>query len=216
MAVPGKPTQDFIPIRDIRNGVMILNNGDLRMMLMTSSLNFGLKSAEEQGAIIVQFQNFLNSLEFPTQIFIQSKRLDTRPYLKMLEEREKVQLIDAMKIQVHEYIAFIRDFTSHTNIMSKSFFIVVPYAGGMSLAAKGGGGGMLSGLFGGKNTKAAKPSAAENQSFEEAKVQLEQRVSIVEQGLARCDIRTTRLGTEEITELFYKKFNPGELDSAAT
>jgi hypothetical protein len=130
MAVPGKPTQDFIPIKDIRGGVMILNNGDLRMMLMTSSLNFGLKSAEEQGAIIVQFQNFLNSLEFPVQIYIQSKRLDTKPYLKMLEEREKVQLIDAMKIQVHEYIAFIRDFTSHTNIMSKSFFIVVPYAGG--------------------------------------------------------------------------------------
>lgn len=216
MAVPGKPTQDFIPIKDIRGGVMILNNGDLRMMLMTSSLNFGLKSAEEQGAIIVQFQNFLNSLEFPVQIYIQSKRLDTKPYLKMLEEREKVQLIDAMKIQVHEYIAFIRDFTSHTNIMSKSFFIVVPYAGGGGIAMNTGGGGLLSGLFGKKNAKPAKPTDAENRSFEEAKVQLEQRVSIVEQGLSRCDIRTTRLGTEEITELFYKKFNPGELDSAAS
>ncbi len=214
MAVPGKPTQDFIPIRDVRGGVMILNNGDMRMILMTSSLNFGLKSGEEQGAIIQQFQFFLNSLEFPVQIFIQSKRLDTKPYLKMLEEREKVQLIDAMKIQVHEYIAFIRDFTSHTNIMSKSFFIVVPYAGGVTLGAKKGG-GMLSGLFGNKNGKVEKPTDAENQSFEEAKVQLEQRVAIVEQGLARCDIRTTRLGTEEITELFYKKFNPGELDSAA-
>jgi hypothetical protein len=132
----------------------------------------------------------------------------------MLEEREKVQLIDAMKIQVHEYIAFIRDFTSHTNIMSKSFFIVVPYAGGGNLAVKSNG-GILGGLFGNKNAKAEKPSDAENQSFEEAKVQLEQRVAIVEQGLARCDIRTTRLGNEEITELFYKKFNPGELDSSA-
>ena len=214
MAPPGKPTQDFIPIRDIRSGVMILNNGDLRMMLMTSSLNFGLKSAEEQGAIISQFQNFLNSLEFPVQIFIQSKRLDTKPYLAMLEEREKVQLIDAMKIQVHEYIAFIRDFTSHTNIMSKSFFIIVPYAGGGGLATKSGG-GLLGSLFGNKNAKQAKPTEAENHNFEEAKVQLEQRVSIVEQGLARCDIRTTRLGNEEITELFYKKFNPGELDASA-
>lgn len=215
MAVPGKPTQDFIPIRDIRGGVMILNNGDLRMMLMTSSLNFGLKSAEEQGAIISQFQNFLNSLEFPVQIFIQSKRLDTKPYLTMLEEREKVQLIDAMKIQVHEYIAFIRDFTSHTNIMSKSFFIVIPYAGGGGLSMPSGG-GLLGSLFGGKkNTKNAKPTEAENHNFEEAKIQLEQRVSIVEQGLARCDIRTTRLGNEEITELFYKKFNPGELDASA-
>ncbi len=214
MAVPGKPTQDFVPIRDVRNGIIILNNGDLRMMLMTSSLNFGLKSAEEQAAIIVQFQNFLNSLEYPIQIFIQSKRLDTRPYLKMLEEREKVQLIDAMKIQVHEYIAFIRDFTSRTNIMSKNFFIVVPYAGGVKLAAKGGG-GPLAGLFGGGKGKSKKPTEEEERSFEEAKVQLEQRVSIVEQGLSRCDIRTTRLGTEEITEMFYKKFNPGELESAA-
>lgn len=180
------------------------------MMLMTSSLNFGLKSAEEQAAIIVQFQNFLNSLEFPVQIFIQSKRLDTKPYLKMLEEREKVQLIDAMKIQVHEYIAFIRDFTSKTNIMSKNFFIVVPYAGAMKINLKGGGG-----LFGKSSGKPKKPTPEEERSFEESKVQLEQRVSIVEQGLSRCDIRTTRLGTEEITELFYKKFNPGELDSAA-
>jgi len=172
MAVPGKPTQDFIPIRDVRNGVMILNNGDLRMLLMTSSLNFGLKSAEEQGAIIVQFQNFLNSLEFPVQIFIQSKRLDTRPYLKMLEDREKVQLIDAMKIQVHEYIAFIRDFTSHTNIMSKSFFIVIPYSGGVNLSVKAASGGLLGGLFGKKNAKQAKPTAAETQSFEDRRYSL--------------------------------------------
>ena len=95
------------------------------MIVMTSSLNFGLKSADELAAIILQFQNFLNSLEFPIQIFIQSKRLDIRPYIKMLEEREKLQLVDAMKIQTHEYIGFIRDFTSRTNIMSKTFFIVV-------------------------------------------------------------------------------------------
>lgn len=214
MPVPGKPTQDFVPIKDVRNGIMVLNNGDLRMMLMTSSLNFGLKSADEQAAIIIQFQNFLNSLEFPVQIFIQSKRLDIKPYLKMLEEREKVQLVDAMKIQVHEYISFIRDFTSHTNIMSKNFFIVVPYTGKMSISGKGGN-GPLGGLFGGGSTKSKKPTAEELQSFEESRIQIEQRVSIVEQGLARCDIRTTRLGTEEITELFYKKFNPGELDSAA-
>jgi hypothetical protein len=84
MPIPGKPTQDFVPIKDIRNGVIVLNNGDLRMILMTSSLNFGLKSAEEQAAIIIQFQNVLNSLEFPVQISIQSKRLDIRPYLNIL------------------------------------------------------------------------------------------------------------------------------------
>ncbi len=213
MATLGKPSQDFIPIKDIRNGILVLNNGDLRMMLMTSSLNFGLKSSDEQAAIIMQFQNFLNSLEFPVQIFIQSKRLDIHPYIKMLEEREKVQLVDAMKIQVHEYIGFIKEFTGHTNIMTKNFFIIVPYAGGGNFGAAGAG--LLGGILpGGKKSGPKKPTEAELRSFEESRVQLEQRVSIVEQGLGRCDIRTTRLGTEEITELFYKKFNPGELDTA--
>ena len=216
MAIPGKPTQDFIPIKDIRSGIIVLNNGDLRMMLMTSSLNFGLKSVDEQAAIIMQFQNFLNSIEFPIQIYIQSKRLDIRPYIKLLEDREKVQLIDAMKIQVHEYISFMRDFTSRTNIMSKTFFIVVPYSGGVTMGGGGAGVGGLLGMFSKGKNKSRKPTAAETKSFEESRVQLEQRVGIVEQGLGRCDIRTTRLDTEEITELFYKKFNPGELDSATT
>ncbi|HEY9585665.1 MAG TPA: hypothetical protein VJJ02_03715 [Candidatus Paceibacterota bacterium] len=214
MAVQGKPSQEFIPIKDVRDGVLILNNGDLRMVLMTSSLNFGLKSSDEQAAIILQFQNFLNSLEFPIQIFIQSKRLDIRPYIKLLEDREKLQLIDAMKIQTHEYIGFIRDFTGRTNIMSKTFFIVVPYSQ-TARVGRVGGKGILGSIFPGKKGGAAqKPTTEEKRDFEEARIQLEQRVSIVEQGLTRCDIRTTRIGTEEIIELFYRKFNPGELDSA--
>lgn len=216
MAVPGKPTQDFVPIKDIKNGILVLNSGELRMLLMTSSLNFGLKSADEQAAIILQFQNFLNSLEFPIQIYIQSKRLDIRPYIKMLEEREKVQLIDAMKIQTHEYIGFIKDFTGRTNIMSKTFFIVVPYSRPKQTSKQGGPAEMLSGVFSGKGSAKSKQQTEREdmQNFEEARIQLEQRAAIVEQGLARCDIRTTRIGTEEITELFYRKFNPGELEGA--
>ena len=216
MATLGKPTQDFIPIKDIRNGILVLNTGGLRMILMTSSLNFGLKSSDEQAAIIMQFQNFLNSLEFPVQIFIQSKRLDILPYIKMLEERERLQLVYAMKIQVHEYISFIKDFTDRTNIMSKTFFIVIPYSGNTQLQKKDGG-GILSGLLpGGKSATPKNPSTDEIRGFEQARIQLEQRVSIVEQGLSRCDIHTSRLGNEEITELFYKKFNPGELESAVS
>lgn len=216
MPVPGKPSQDFVPIKDIRGNVMVLNDGSLRMILMASSLNFGLKSADEQEAIILQFQNFLNSLEFPVQIFIQSKRLDIRPYLQMLQEREKAQLIDAMKIQVHEYIEFIRRFAEQTNIMSKSFFIVVPYSrGGISKVSSGGFLGNVGGMIGlGKQDERKGLSKEEVQDFEESRTQLEQRISVVEDGLSRCDIRTTRLGAEEITELFYRKFNPGELDSA--
>lgn len=209
--VKGKPSQDFVPIKDIRDGIIILNDDSLRIILMTSSLNFGLKSAEEQAAIILQFQNFLNSLEFPIQISVQSKRLDIRPYLNMLKEREKVQVIDAMKIQVHEYIEFIKRFTEQSNIMSKSFFVVVPFSSGKIKESVGGG--ILGGIFGAGKVNAKKGEGpATDIGFEEARIQLEQRVSVVEQGLSRCDLRTTRLGTEEIMDLFYRKFNPGELD----
>lgn len=201
MAVPGKAAQDFVPIREIRDGVIVMRNGELRRILITSTLNFGLKSADEQIALLGQFQGFLNSLDFNIQIVIQSKRLDIRPYLRLLEEREKAQLIDAMKIQVHEYINFIRDFTQRSNIMSKSFFVVVPYAAAVKKEEKGA---------------APKSQLEANRSFEEARMQLEQRVAVVQQGLAGCDIRTTPLGTEEVTEIFYKKFNPGELETAVS
>lgn len=199
MAVPGKPAQAFVPIREIRDGVIVLENGELRRVLITSTLNFGLKSADEQVAIISAFQGFLNGLDFSVQIFIQSKRLDIRPYLHLLEEREKVQLNDAMRIQVHEYINFIREFTGRTNIMSKNFFVVVPMP---------------------SNIQAVKPGAGEAEKreelrqFEQARMQLEQRVQVVQSGLGGCDVKTTPIGTEELTELFYKKFNPGELETS--
>jgi hypothetical protein len=114
-----------------------------------------------------------------------------------------------MKIQTHEYVEFIRHFTDQTNIMSKTFFLIIPYTRGVSIK-KTATSNPFSGLFGGVKKKVP----VDIKSFEEARIQLEQRVSIVEQGLSRCDIRTTRLGTEEVTELFYRKFNPGELESA--
>lgn len=201
MPVPGKQAQDFVPIREIKDGIIVLENGELRRILITSTLNFGLKSADEQIALLGQFQNFLNSLDFSIQIVIQSKRLDIRPYIRLLEDREKAQLIDAMKIQVHEYIAFIKDFTQRSNIMSKSFFVVVPFSS--NIAASGGGG-----MFGSKTTPQI------SHTFDEARMQLEQRVAVVQQGLSGCDIRSSPLGTEEVTEIFYRKFNPGELETA--
>ena len=207
MAIPGKPTQDFVPLKDIRNGILMLKDGSYRMLLLTSSVNFGLKSKDEQTGIIQQFQEFLNSLEFSIQIFIQSKRFDIKPYLLLLEERQKAQLIDIMKVQVREYIQFIKSFTEQVNIMSKTFIIVVPYV--PKAPSKGGG------FMGGKNEAVGGVGGdTKAEAFEENRIQLEQRVSVVEQGLTRCGIRTQRLGTEEITELFYKKFNPSELDSA--
>src|SRR3977135_1006373 len=121
MATPSKATQDFVPIREVRDGVVVLKDGSLRSILLASSLNFSLKSDDERNAILFQFQDFLNSLDFPVQISIQSRRLDIRPYIALLEERYKEQINDLMKIQTREYIEFIKKFTETTSIMTKSF-----------------------------------------------------------------------------------------------
>lgn len=198
-----KASQEFVPIEEVRDGIVILKDGSFRTLLMASSINLALKSENEQTAIISQFQNFLNSLDFSVQFSIQSRELDIRPYVAMLEKRYMEQSGELMKIQVREYIDFIKALTDGSNIMSKNFFVVVPY----SPPLVGGSAGM-GGLFG-KKTKTAEERST---SFEEHRTQLEQRVSIVEQGLARCGIRVVQLGTEETIELFYKIFNLGELE----
>ena len=169
---------------------------------MVSSINFALKSEDEQTAFIVQFQNFLNSLDFSCQIFVQSRQLDIRPYIATLEEAYKGQLDDLMRIQIREYIEFIKSFTEAANIMSKNFFVVVTYAP-VKITAQSA----LNILpFGRQKTT----SAEINKTFEEQLTQLEQRISIVQQGLIRTGVRTVQLGTEEAVELLYKMFNPGE------
>jgi type IV secretory pathway VirB4 component len=203
--VASKATQEFVPIKEVRDGIVILKDGSMRAIVLSSSLNFSLKSDDERNAITAQFQDFLNSLDFPVQIVVQSRRLDIRPYLALLEDQYKVQLNDLMKIQTREYIEFIKKFTESTNIMTKSFFIVVPYE--PAIVDVKGGGGALS-IFQKKSSE--EKSKAKETTFEENRTQLEQRVGVVEQGLVRCGIRVIRLGTEEVIELFYKVFNPGD------
>jgi len=207
-SVKSKPAQEFVPFREIRDGIVIMKDGSLQAILMTSSLNIVLKSQDEQEAILFQFQNFLNSLEFSIQIYVQSRRLDIRPYLALLEDREKEQVNELMKIQTREYIEFIKNFTENTNIMSKSFFVVVPYSSFKATSQS-----MLhisSAMSGGNKSKTEEKQWLED--FEENKTQIEQRVAIIEGGLSRIGVRVAQLGTEEIIELFYKIFNPGEID----
>ncbi|MBY0472956.1 hypothetical protein K2Q00_01550 [Patescibacteria group bacterium] len=206
--IKAQATQDFVPIKEVRNGIVILKDGSMRALLMASSINLALKSQDEQNAIIGQFQNFLNSLEFTVQFFVESRDLDIRPYLAILEERYVAELDDLMKIQIREYISFIKDFTARSNIMSKNFFIVVPYD--PALVGRGKGvAGALSALVPSKNSS---NNVLTDEQFEQYRTQLEQRVSVVEQGLVRTGVRVAPLGTEEIIELFYKLFNPGELE----
>ena len=204
-----KTTQEFVPVKEVRDGVIIMKDGSMRGIVLSSSLNFALKSADEQEAIIYQFQNFLNSLDFSVQISIQSRELDIRPYLASLEKQYTEQLNDLLKIQIKEYVQFVKSFTESQNIMSKTFFVVIPFTPTISLGAKKGG---LSGFLPSANKKksTAMAGAEKNDNFEENRTQLEQRISVVQQGLMRCGIRSASLGTEEAIELFYKLFNPGD------
>jgi len=208
MPVAAKASQEFVKIKEIRDGIVVLKDGGLRAVLMASSINFALKSDDNQQAIINQFQNFLNSLDFSMQIVIQSRRFDIRPYLAVLEDKLSKQKSELLKIQTREYIGFVKKFTENTNIMNKSFFIVVPYSPAIvDMKSKQGLGAKL-----GFSKKSGHHDAEAN--FEEHKSQLDQRISVVEQGLVRTGVRVAQLGTEEIVELFYHLFNPGETEKA--
>ncbi|MCX6754983.1 MAG: hypothetical protein NT068_00380 [Candidatus Nomurabacteria bacterium] len=206
MALKAKATQEFVPIKEVRDGIVVLKDGGLRALVLANSTNLSLKSAEEQKATIMQFQSFLNTIDFPIQIVVQSRRLDIRPYLLLLENRIKVQTEPLLKIQTKEYMEFIRNFTETTNIMTKNFFVVVPYTPNQ-LNPRGG---FFSNLFSKKST--AEEKEERTADFEEKRSQLDQRIGIIEQGLARCGIKSVELGTEEVVEVYYKVFNPGEVE----
>lgn len=203
---PSGATQQFVPVKEIRNGTIILKDGGYRGILICSSINFGLKSADEQHAITLGFQNFLNTLDFSIQIVINSRKMDLRPYLAMLEEKAPEQKTELMRIQLHEYVEFVRSFTDQANIMTKSFYIVVPYSPRVSLKDTVS---FFKRLPGGKSEDKKTADA----SFEEDVAQLEQRLSLVAGGLSGTGVRAVPLGTEEVIELLYRSFNPGELEN---
>lgn len=206
MALNAKATQEFVPIKEVRDGIIVLKDGGLRAIVLATSVNLSLKSDDEQKATILQFQSFLNTLDFAVQISVQSRRLDIRPYLLLLEDRIKVQNEPLLKLQTKEYIEFIRNFTESVSIMTKSFFIVVPYTHNVLKSDSG----IFKRLFGMRSKEEVK--IAKQEDFEEKRSQLEERVGVIQQGLGRCGIKSAQLGTEEIVEVFYKVFNPGEVE----
>lgn len=199
-------SQSFVPVRNIKDGVVILKNGQLNMVLLATSINFALKSTDEQTAILRQFQAFLNTIDFSLQIHVQSRRLDIKPYLQKLQERETDQYNDLMRIQLREYMNFIDTFVKEVDIMSKNFFVVVPYTP-INTDIKSN----LSGILGGGSA----PVSIDDTAFAEHKIQLEQRVSVVEQGLNRLGVRTAALDDEALVELYYHLFNPGDVAGEA-
>lgn len=204
--VSSRASQSFVPVEEVRSGVIVLKNGGYRGIMMCSSLNFALKSDDEQKAIIGGFQNFLNTIDFSVEIVIHSRKTDIRPYLGLLEERMGAQTSELMRVQLREYIGFIRNFIEGADIMTKTFYIIVPYDGS-------GGGKItdtLSFLGGGRK---ATPEAGADTTFEESRIQLEQRMSLVQNGLGSAGVRAVPLGTEEIIELLYRSFNVGEMEN---
>ncbi len=210
MAISAKSSQEFVEIKEVRNGIIVLKDGGLRSILVASSLNLSLKSSEEQAAIISGFQNFINGLDFSTQIVVQSRRLDIRPYLLLLEGRIKEQVEPLLKIQTKEYINFIKSFTDEVNIMTKTFFIIVPYTPTIIKS----GNKMMDNLLGGgapKKQVEDTKKAIDMASFEEKRTQLDQRTRVISEGLGGMGIRTSELKTDQVVELFYKTFNPGDI-----
>lgn len=200
-------SQDFVAIKDIRDGVVVLKSGQLCSILLASSVNFALKSTDEQQAILQQFQSFINTLDFSLQIYVQSRRLNIEPYLALLATREAAQDNDLMRIQLREYIEFIRTFTAEVDVMSKNFFVVVPYSPAPINLQKG-----ITSLFGNKEGKTTSPI---DQQFEEHRIQLEQRVALVVEGLSGAGVRSITLKTDDLVELFYHIYNPSDPTGAA-
>lgn len=206
MATAPKATQSFVPVKEVRSGVIILKDDGYRGVLMCSSLNFSLKSEDEQRAIVGGFQSLLNTLDFSIEIVVHSRKMDIRPYLALLEERVNAQQSELMRIQVREYIQFVRGFMDSTDIMTKLFYVIVPYT--PAIASQ-----LVSSFKMPGARKETTNAAGKIDNFEEDRVQLEQRMALVEAGLAASGIRAVALGTEELIELLYRSFNVGETES---
>ena len=207
MAITGSPAQQFVPVKEVRDGIVVLKDDSLCCILLVSSINLSLKAYDEQRAVLLQFQNFLNTLDFPVEIVIQSRRYDVRPYILTLQNRLREQTEQLLQVQTREYIDFIQSFSDQVNIMRKSFFISIPYI--PPLVDSSSGIGKIFSVF---KKKTVNESVAD---FEEQRTQLEERRSVVEQGLTRLGLRVVQLGTQEVIELLYKTFNPGESTSEA-
>jgi hypothetical protein len=193
------PSQSFLEFKQIKEGIITLKNRALRGILLVSSINFDLKSEEEQNAIIFQFQNFLNSLDFSTQIIIQSRRLNITGYFEKLKEFEKKQTNELLKIQTIEYRKFIESLVGRGTIMTKQFFVVVPYTLGETDA--------MSGALGFKQK-----ASIEDEIFQRCRDQLYQRMEFVAIGLRRCGLSVIPLTTPEVIELFWAWHHPKEAE----
>jgi len=198
-------TQRYLDISEIRNDTVILKDGTLRAVLLISSINFALKSEEEQEAIIQGYVSFLNSLDFPLQIVIQSRKLNIEPYLEDLRYKQKKQINDLLKIQMADYIDFVKELVELGDIMKKSFYIVVPY--NPMGDKKRGFFSRISDLF-----LIGTIVRLKSQKFSEYREGLFRRVDKVISALNSIGIKSAPLDTQSLIELYYNSYNPLQSD----
>ena len=200
-------TQAFLEIQDIREGALILKDSSIRGILMVSSINFALKSEEEQTGIVYAFQSFLNSLDFFCQIVIQSRNINITPYLDSIKDLEERQTIELLREQTSSYREFIKTMVVGDTIMTKNFYVVVPYNIMEILGIKGAT--KQFGIFQ-KGTQKNQP--IKDDSFQRGKTQLWQRMEYLSMGLRRCGLEAIPLTTPELIELFWSIHHPDQAE----
>lgn len=193
-------SQSLLDIKEIKENIIILKNGGFRMILMASSINFSLKSAEEQDAIIYGYQSFINALDFPIQIVIDSKRMKVDSYLEKLKKIEKDQTNDLLKMQTAEYADFIKQLVDMSNIMSKAFYVAIPFS--IMESKQNGIFDKIGSIF-----KQGESSAVSQADFQKVKEQIAQRADFIAENLRGIGIQTAPLGYQELIELFYGIYN---------
>ncbi|MEK9155825.1 MAG: hypothetical protein AAB360_00785 [Patescibacteria group bacterium] len=196
-------TQQSIDIAGIKEGVVILKNGGYRLIFSVAAINFALKSEQEQNSIIFQYQSFLNSLHFPIQIVMRSKRLDLDPYLQKVSKLAGDQQNELLRIQTEDYVDFVGKLINIANIMKKTFYAVIPYQP-LSLQNTGA----LGKLF--RREKTVTELKISETEFNHNIQELKQRAGVVASGLGSMGLRCVQLSTEEVIELFYQVYNPEE------
>lgn len=199
-------TQKYLPISGIKNDCVVLKDGSLRGLILCSSVNFSLKSDKEQKSIIAGYISFINSLEWPIQIVIQSRKLNIESYLEKLKKREAEQTNDLLRMQMKDYANYIKELVELGEIMTKKFFIIVPYNPLGDKKRK-----FFDRLF--DIFKAPEFIKMKREKFEKFRSELFKRIDFIISGLAGIGVNASPLDTQSLIELFYNSYNPTESQS---
>lgn len=200
-------TQNSLLISELREGMVIMSDGSFRAVVACKSINFDLMSSREREGVEFSYQNFLNALYFPIQIYIRSQRVDIGPYLDRLDDMLREQDNMLLRVLMEDYMQFIDALSQEANIMDKSFFVIVPYfpSGEVGSVVEQGK-GFFGKIFGG--AKASTITKIDKATYEKAKDEIKNRVDSVINGLAQVGVHAVQLTTKELGELYYNAYNP--------